>query len=134
MKIKTRDPSVYQSWTPATAGLGVLSNLSIFWRRNGTTISGYGRFTTGTVSAVTATFGLPTGLTFGGASGLRMQAGFVNRNSGSAVQMMAIENQTAFKFGGGASSHGDVNGDSLFGSSETVYFRFEGVPIKEFGG
>lgn len=135
MKIRKLIPSKYLSWTPTFAGLDTCTGISIFYKINGTTISGYGKFTTGpTPTAVTATMSLPTGMTLGGASGERMQCGFVNRNASVQVQLMGVQGQSYFRFGSGAAQQGDVQGASLFGGNETLYFKFVDVPIVELGG
>lgn len=51
------------TWTPTLAGFGTVSNLSAVWYRSGLDLVYEVAFTAGTVSAVPATFSLPSGLT-----------------------------------------------------------------------
>ncbi len=52
----------WQSYTPTTQGFGTVSSMSAWWRRSGDSIQVRAKFTTGTVAASEAQFGLPTGL------------------------------------------------------------------------
>ena len=122
------DWAVYTN--PTTQGLGTLASTNLRWRRIGDSMQLQGGFITGTVTADVARLGLPSGATIGGTTSSRMQTGFVNRNGGTAVQMLAIQGNTYLTFGGGASSHGDVVGSSLFGSTEQLYFSTDPFPIQ----
>lgn len=55
-------PSVWTSYTPTIAGFGTTANKSFYWRRNGTDLETYGRWTNGTVAATTASITLVSGV------------------------------------------------------------------------
>lgn len=122
------DWAVYTN--PTTQGLGTITSTNLRWRRIGDSMQLQGGFATGTVTADVARLGLPPGVTIGGTTSSRVQTGFVNRNSGSAVQLLAIQGATYLTFGAGASSHGDGIGNNLFGSSEQVYFSTDPFQIQ----
>jgi hypothetical protein len=67
----------WQSYTPTTAGLGTISSVNMFWRRMGSDIEIMGTLTTGTVTAVEAQIGLPTGITSTSTIPTIQQAGVV---------------------------------------------------------
>lgn len=116
------------------SGLGTLASVNVRLFRNGTKkLVMEGQFTTGTVTGSTAQIALPFGLTVGGPSGLRSYAGECIRNGGTRITLFAIQGNNYLTFGGGASSHGDLPGNSAFGSTEALYFRAELV-ITEWGG
>lgn len=53
----------WQSYTPTITGAGTPTNVAFWWRRVGDSVQVKGTFTTGTVSAASATFTLPSGMT-----------------------------------------------------------------------
>lgn len=119
----------------STQGLGVLASPNVnCYRVNKTRLLMEGKWTSGTVDANTAQFGLPFGLTVAtpGGSGTRMYVGELIRAGGSRVTIMAVHGNSYVTFGAGASSHGDVAGNALLGSSEQIYFRCE-IPIQQWG-
>ncbi|MFV1292818.1 hypothetical protein QMK83_30070, partial [Klebsiella pneumoniae] len=83
------DWAVYTN--PTTQGLGTIASTNLRWRRIGDSMQLQGGFTTGNVTGDVARLGLPPGATIGGTTGTRMQTGFVNRNGGTAVQLLAIQ-------------------------------------------
>jgi hypothetical protein len=81
----------------------------------------YGSFTSGTVTGAVAQIELPTGFVIGGTTAKRAQVGYLTRaGTAGPFTVMAVEGRTYLTFGGGASSHGDVAGSSLVGSSENL--------------
>lgn len=119
------------SYTPSnTQGLGTIASVNLKWRRVGDTMQIQGGFATGTVTGSTAQLGLPSGNTIGGTTPSRMYAGETIRNGGTRVTNFAIQGVTYLTFGVGASSHGDVAGSSLFGSSEQLYITAFDIPIQ----
>ena len=118
------------SYTPSnTQGLGTIASVNLRWRKVGDTMQIQGGFTTGTVTASTAQLGLPSGATIGGTASTRAYAGETIRNGGSRITNFAIQGVTYLTFGGGASSHGDLPGNSAFGSSEALYITAFNIPI-----
>lgn len=51
----------WTAYTPTITGAGTATATSFFWRRVGSTLEGYGSFSTGTVAASLASITLPTG-------------------------------------------------------------------------
>ncbi len=120
----------WATYTPSnTQGLGTIASVNLKWRRVGDTMQIQGGFTTGTVTASTAQLGLPSGTTIGGTSSTRAYAGETIRNGGSRITNFAIQGVTYLTFGGGASSHGDLPGNSAFGSAEALYITAFDIPI-----
>lgn len=53
----------FQTYTPTFAGFGTVTSPSMWWRRVGDSVEIYGKFTSGTVTAATASFTTPNSVT-----------------------------------------------------------------------
>lgn len=61
--LNRRVPSTWTAYTPTLTGFGTVSNVTMFWRREGDSIHIRGSVLSGTVSATAGSVSLPTGLT-----------------------------------------------------------------------
>lgn len=123
---RSSDPAQY---TPTFTGVGTASSVEMFWEGKGPTIRVFGRFTTGTVTAATASLTLPNGLVdVGGTNSqlvgrwYRNEAGGTGRKSGpvlingSGTLLFTSDDYTA-----ALSPFNAQTGSVLFGNSQVVY-------------
>jgi len=124
-------------WTPYTptysAGLGTVTNSSVFHKRVGDELFVKGKFTPGTTSGSVATVSLPTGLTIDASKLPSMRVvGNATGNQGASWQPVTIANggETVIKFkrSDTGSSTAAIDGNILASSGNDVSF-YAMVPI-----
>lgn len=115
-----------QTYTPTFTGFGTVDPSYFQYYKSGCDIHINGKFVTGSPVASPATFTLPAGVTTSvDATHDRAAVGNLVRvgTGGTIYNIMGVNGANTLRFGAGASGHGDVNGDTLLGSSETVYLQ-----------
>ena len=134
----------WQSYAPTIAGAGTPTSVAFFWRRVGDSIQVKGNFITGTPSAVTATFTLPSGISadsvksavngdFQGTAMRAINATGSNRKrfvlqthatTGNLVYFSNDDYTTAVQPGTG------ILGNAAWAGSETISLFLSDVPIQ----
>lgn len=124
----------WKDYTPTnTQGFGTITSVNLKWRKVGDSIEIQGGFTTGTVTASTAQLELPNSLVIGGTTSARIQVGNLTRAGASGpYTVLGVQGRSYLTFGAGASSQGDVPGNTLLGSSEAVLLTSVIIPIHGF--
>jgi len=113
-----------EAYTPSnTQGFGTITGATLEYNRVGEYMEVEGTFVTGTVTGDIAQLSLPNGHTIASDSS-RTYHGEVIRAGGTRVTVVGVAGRNYMTFGAGGSSHGDVVGSSLFGSSESLLIRF----------
>lgn len=121
----------WQSYTPTfSAGLGTVTGVTFFWRRNGDSMDIMGKFTTGAVLGSVVQISLPTGYTI---DTRKMVTGLIVGNwarNAAASPFFIILNSTDTTNVRVTVSSGlsEANGTS-FGSSESQAIMARGIPI-----
>lgn len=132
-------PSTWTAYTPTINGFGTPTGVNFVWRRSGNTIQILGAFTAGTVSAASAEFSIPSGLTadsvistytyYGDwirviSTGSTRKRGKIILGSGGSLMGIVSDDYTAAL--GPASG---LDGNVGFTNSDTVKISAIGVPI-----
>lgn len=132
-------PSTWTAYTPTINGFGTPTGTNFVWRRSGNTIQILGAFTAGTVSASTAEFSIPSGLTadsvistytyYGDwirviSTGSTRKRGKLVLAAGGTLMGITSDDYTAAL--GPASA---LAGNSGFTNSDTVKISAIGIPI-----
>jgi hypothetical protein len=125
------------AYTPTFTGFGTAASIEVSSRRVGSNLEIQGQFTAGTVSAVTASFTLPSGLVVASPKSSTQSVGEYYRatvSSGHGGPLIATAADTTIKFSAsGTFSNGSVDAmaaalGTTVGSSERIVIRVS-VPI-----
>lgn len=133
----------WQSYTPATQGLGTISNVDLEWRRNGPDLEIRGRLQLGTLTNVQAQLGFPPGLTAKALSispqqvgnFWRYQATLANNFGGPLLvsgggNFIGFGTSNAFSTSGGNQDmFAMLNATSIFGNNNVIGIQAS-VPIQ----
>lgn len=121
------------SYTPTFTGLGTVSSVSFYYRRNGDSIEIYGNFDSGTNTAVPARFSLPAGLSINTSKiGLNTIIGKLSTNntpfsggicafpSTSASELFFTKDTASYPFGANGNSWANNTSFGLFSVSVPI--------------
>lgn len=129
----------WQSYTPTFNGIGTVTSINFFWRRNADQVEVTGTAVTGTVTAAELRVGLPSVTSDSIKVPAIRTAGFVNRNAASAGNTFSalIESGVAYFTVGNtintaAAPLTKKNGNDLLGNSETFSF-YGSTPVSGWG-
>jgi hypothetical protein len=138
-------PSNWTTYTPTFAGVGTVSAVNIFYRRVGDSIQIAGYATTGTVVASTFSMTLPSGLsgdfTKMGTSNvnIRGRSYWAAASANNDYTMITDQSQPTLIYVGmtdsaSRSPNTTVNGGTLFGTTNVMYFDSTAIPISGWNG
>lgn len=130
-----------ENYIPVFVGVGTVTNIDMKYARNGKFLELYGKFTVGTVTAVTASMSLPTGLTVDTTlSSISLIGQGVNNfttNPGAReINVLAISGSTVVNFSfnrtdSTANAISALLGTEAFHNGETISL-FAKIPIAEW--